>query len=224
VLCSAKPKFAIALFVGRERHNDDGKEFRLFSHTDIFQQITRLRNKKLDRAMGRKQPEEKLSLFDDRPMTKKRKVCLTSGLPSTVEIVAPTCGETQGITMNILLGSRRNAPLFVELTAENIAYLRAVCKWQITTCGIKRARQLKEKDDEEGKHDNDGGPGGKGDASVSIMDEDILVMDAGILDTSSAATSSTSAVQVPESTPAPKAINFKCRSGLITSFFVRRRE
>ena len=48
-----------------------------------------------------------------------------------ITVDAPTIGDVEGIPMNILFDRRVNNPLWVELTARNITYLRRVCAHQI---------------------------------------------------------------------------------------------
>ena len=61
-------------------------------------------------------------------------------MQSIVEIDAPSIGDVEGITMKVCMSWKRTAPLFVEVDPENIAYLRAACKWQMDNGDYKRRR------------------------------------------------------------------------------------
>jgi hypothetical protein len=63
-------------------------------------------------------------------------------------IQSPTLGDAHGIEMKILkMPYRKNAPLYVELDAENIAYLRNACQWQIEHCDFERHKAQKKVED-----------------------------------------------------------------------------
>ena len=62
-------------------------------------------------------------------------------------IQSPTLGDAHGIEMKILKEYRKNAPLYVELDPENIAYLRNACQWQIEHGDFKRHKTQKKVED-----------------------------------------------------------------------------
>jgi len=112
---------------------------RVLSHTNVIETLTELRNDKLSAMLAKSMPLEQLDIF------KPRKKKMTSGdkaeLPASVQVMMPQQGDIPARPINVLLGSRGLcAPLYVELTAGNIIYLRQVCQWQIQTGSIKRRR------------------------------------------------------------------------------------
>jgi hypothetical protein len=63
-------------------------------------------------------------------------------------IQSPTLGDAHGIEMKILKWLyRKNAPLYVELDAENLAYLRLACQHQIEHGDFKRHKAQKKVED-----------------------------------------------------------------------------
>ena len=58
---------------------------------------------------------------------------------TTFEIEAPSIDHVQGVKLSVLNDGRKTSPLYIELAAENIAYLRAICMLQIEKGDINRA-------------------------------------------------------------------------------------
>lgn len=139
--CSTVPKCIASLFVGRG--TGAGAEERRFSRTNVFEVITKLRNAKINEHTNSREPQETLNICGS--STKPKRISADQKLeaPVSVEIDAPRFGEVQGISMRVMLGWRKSAPLFVECTPANIAYLRGACQYQLESGGIKRTRAKK---------------------------------------------------------------------------------
>ena len=135
---STVPNFSAALF-GGQRVNTDGVYQRRLANTDIIQRLIELRDAAIDGELEKilGAATETLSVFagaSRKPKTKDRML-----LPSATTITTPTICGVDGVVMKVLIKNKR-APLFMELTSDNIAYVREVCKAQMKGGGIKRCR------------------------------------------------------------------------------------
>jgi len=112
---------------------------RPLSKTNVVEQLTALRNAK---TVTNKRVQEELQAFKTTDAKENRKLQSgpllkrkfdTSRKEIEVDTIqSPTLGDAHGIEMKILkMPYRKNAPLYVELDPENIAYLRNACQWQI---------------------------------------------------------------------------------------------
>jgi hypothetical protein len=143
---STVPFYSVILF-GRGRDNVNTPGVRPLSHTDVFEQLTIKRNLKIDEALGaithQGEPTEALAAFGTK--TRKRvKLVERSMLASSLEIEAPQINEVPGITMNVLTLTKRS-PLYIELTTDNLAYVRAACISQMDAGNVHRYRAPKVK-------------------------------------------------------------------------------
>ncbi len=152
--CSTVPHWASALFTYRSKNGE-----RMLSRTDIMQQLVTVRTDTLNDIIAKSvragnhgdcnlsKPKRHLPVY--------QKAAL-AGLPSTVLVEAPSINNVAGVPMRLLVRAKYHttAPLYVELTPRNIAYLRAACLEQIKSGDIKRSRQARR--DVEGECDADG--------------------------------------------------------------------
>jgi hypothetical protein len=144
---STVPRYSVSLF-GRGRDNVNASCLRPLSRTDVFEQLTNKRNLKIDEALGaitRQQgaPIEVLAAFSTKAPTPKRlKIGERSQLAESLEIEAPQINDVPGITMKVLTHTKRS-PLYIELTSENLAYVRAACISQMDAGDVQRYRTPK---------------------------------------------------------------------------------
>ena len=129
------PRWAAVLF-----GTTSSKTERSLSRTDVIDQITQLRNSKLNDLITEKQPQQALSNFRCTTWSKRLKTEHKMSLPQMVSVRTPDIGEVRGIDVRVLLGWKQTAPLWVELTAESVAYLRQACMWQIMNGEFKRTK------------------------------------------------------------------------------------
>lgn len=107
---------------------------RQLARTNVIEHLLRLREKKRADACESAEKAESSKAEDlgiDAPLPKRKKAALSSVLPDIVTIDSPPIHGVGGITMKVLLGDHPLAPLFVELTSENIDYLHAYAQAQI---------------------------------------------------------------------------------------------
>ena len=116
---------------------------RPLSKTDIFEQLTKLRNDKLASLLQEKQPQQTLSLFDGASTYKRISEATELEIPKTIDIDAPTIGPVAGIRMKVLMSWKKTAPLCIELVHANVVYLKDVCEFQLKNNLVKRTRQPK---------------------------------------------------------------------------------
>ena len=138
-------KHCIQLFAGEWEQGQ-----RPMSKTDIICELTRRRNEIidgiLDDAISLK--SEALSVFasfdkktKNRNYTHKKK---TVTVPDTIEVVCPDLpGGLNGHRMIVIGTLNRNAPLYVEMTSCNLAYLKAFVEYQRREGATKRRKVRK---------------------------------------------------------------------------------
>jgi hypothetical protein len=141
---STVPCYSVGLF-GRGRDNVNTPGMRPLSRTDVFEQLTSKRNLKIEEALcaitRQGQSTDVLAAFG--PKTPKRvKIVERAQLANSLEIEAPQINDVPGITMKVLIQTKR-APLYIELTSDNLAYVRAACISQIDAGDVQRNRAPK---------------------------------------------------------------------------------
>ena len=143
---STVPRYSVSLF-GRGRDNVNASCLRPLSRTDVFEQLTNKRNLKIDEALGaithQGAPIEALAAFGTKT-PKRVKIVERSQLANSLEIEAPQINDVPGITMKVLTHTKRS-PLYIELTSENLAYVRAACISQMDAGDVQRHRAPKVK-------------------------------------------------------------------------------
>jgi hypothetical protein len=143
---STVPLYSVGLF-GRGRDNVNASCVRPLSRTDVFEQLTNKRNLKIDEALGaithQGAPIEALAAFGTKT-PKRVKIVERSQLANSLEIEAPQINDVPGITMKVLTHTKRS-PLYIELTSENLAYVRAACISQMDAGDVQRYRAPKVK-------------------------------------------------------------------------------
>ena len=147
---STVPNYMGALLLSERTKIKDqgwGRRARLLARTDVIQQLVTARNEKIITIKGEGDVEH-MSLFDAEPSTKRIKVDEKVDMPTTIVIDAPTIGDVDGIPIKLLLSWKKTAPLYVELTADVISYMRNACKWQLKHASIHRGRDPKKVSDE----------------------------------------------------------------------------
>ncbi len=149
---STVPRYSVSLF-GRGRDNVNASCLRPLSRTDVFEQLTNKRNLKIDEALGaithQGAPIEALAAFGTKT-PKRVKIVERSQLANSLEIEAPQINDVPGITMKVLTHTKRS-PLYIELTSENLAYVRAACISQMDAGDVQRYRAPKVKKSRFGK-------------------------------------------------------------------------
>ena len=149
---STVPRYSVSLF-GRGRDNVNASCLRPLSRTDVFEQLTNKRNLKIDEALGaithQGAPIEVLAAFGTNA-PKRVKIVERSQLAESLEIDAPQINDVPGITMKVLTHTKRS-PLYIELTSENLAYVRAACISQMDAGDVQRHRAPKVKKSRFGK-------------------------------------------------------------------------
>ena len=115
---------------------------RPLTNTTLIEELIGLRNNERQRlidsnsaaasaAMG--VPEDDLCLDGSTSKRPRRASPSDSALPDTVCIQAPSVADVSGISMLVVLGQPKS-PLWVELTVDNIDYLRAAICSQMASC------------------------------------------------------------------------------------------
>jgi hypothetical protein len=141
---STVPRYSVSLF-GPGRDNVNASRLRPLSRTDVFEQLTNKRNLKIDEALGaithQGAPVEALAAFGTKT-PKRVKIVERSQLANSLEIEAPQINDVPGITMQVLTHTKRS-PLYIELTSENLAYVRAACISQMDAGDVQRYRTPK---------------------------------------------------------------------------------
>jgi hypothetical protein len=149
---STVPRYSVSLF-GRGRDNVNASCLRPLSRTDVFEQLTNKRNLKIDEALGAITHQgahiEALAAFGTKT-PKRVKIVERSQLAESLEIEAPQINDVPGITMKVLTHTKRS-PLYIELTSENLAYVRAACISQMDAGDVQRHRAPKVKKSRFGK-------------------------------------------------------------------------
>jgi hypothetical protein len=205
---STVPRYSVSLF-GRGRDNVNASCLRPLSRTDVFEQLTNKRNLKIDEALGaithqQGAPIEVLAAFSTKASTPKRlKIGERSQLAESLEIDAPQINDVPGITMNVLTHTKRS-PLYIELTSENLAYVRAACISQMDAGDVQRHRAPKVKKIKFGKRRS------KPHEEATNSTIDIATIDI--------ATSSSSSTAPPEQLT-PEKLAKRCAVAKITQFF-----
>jgi hypothetical protein len=127
---------------------------RPLSKTNVIEQLSALRN--ATTVIDMPAVQDKLQAFGSMSRSAKsanwsERKKLNSKQMTTCEvdtIQSPTLGDAHGIEMKILKWPyRKNAPLYIELDAENLAYLRLACQHQIEHCDFKRHKAQKKVED-----------------------------------------------------------------------------
>jgi hypothetical protein len=176
------------------------------SRTDVFEQLTNKRNLKIDEALGaithQGAPIEALAAFGTKT-PKRVKIVERSQLANSLEIEAPQINDVPGITMKVLTHTKRS-PLYIELTSENLAYVRAACISQMDAGDVQRHRAPKVKKIKFGKRRS------KPHEEATNSTIDIATIDI--------ATSSSSSTAPPEQLT-PEKLAKRCAVAKITQFF-----
>lgn len=107
---------------------------RRLTRTDIIEQIISLRNNKREKLIEAAEqaavgaPAHDLGMDTTAPS--KRRRSMQGVLPEIVEITTPSIGHIDGINMKVLMGDPI-APLLVEVTEQNVDYLKGYTEEQL---------------------------------------------------------------------------------------------
>jgi hypothetical protein len=142
---STVPRYSVSLF-GPGRDNVNASRLRPLSRTDVFEQLTNKRNLKIDEAFSVIQGARIEALAACGPKSHNKRVSIVERvqLAASMEIEAPQINDVPGITMQVLTHTKRS-PLYIELTSENLAYVRAACISQMDAGDVQRYRAPKVK-------------------------------------------------------------------------------
>jgi hypothetical protein len=140
---STVPRYSVSLF-GPGRDNVNASRLRPLSRTDVFEQLTNKRNLKIDEAFSVIQGARIEALAACGPKSHNKRVSIFERvqLAAFMEIEAPQINDVPGITMQVLTHTKRS-PLYIELTSENLAYVRAACISQMDAGDVQRYRAPK---------------------------------------------------------------------------------
>jgi hypothetical protein len=140
---STVPRYSVSLF-GPGRDNVNASRLRPLSRTDVFEQLTNKRNLKIDEAFSVIQGARIEALAACGPKSHNKRVSIVERvqLAASMEIEAPQINDVPGITMQVLTHTKRS-PLYIELTSENLAYVRAACISQMDAGDVQRYRAPK---------------------------------------------------------------------------------
>jgi hypothetical protein len=140
---STVPRYSVSLF-GPGRDNVNASRLRPLSRTDVFEQLTNKRNLKIDEAFSVIQGARIEALAACGPKSHNKRVSIFERvqLAASMEIEAPQINDVPGITMQVLTHTKRS-PLYIELTSENLAYVRAACISQMDAGDVQRYRAPK---------------------------------------------------------------------------------
>jgi hypothetical protein len=140
---STVPRYSVSLF-GPGRDNVNASRLRPLSRTDVFEQLTNKRNLKIDEAFSVIQGARIEALAACGPKSHNKRVSIVERvqLAASMEIEAPQINDVPGITMQVLTHTKRS-PLYIELTSENLAYVRAACISQMDAGDVQRYRTPK---------------------------------------------------------------------------------
>ena len=118
---------------------------RLLTTTTIIEDIIKLRDQVRQELLEKDQSNNNNNNKDlgiDAPQTRKRRK--SSGeddLPETVCVTAPAVGDVASQPMRVITGQQSLSPLWVELTVDNIEYLRACVGVQSSNSSAKRTEE-----------------------------------------------------------------------------------
>lgn len=118
---------------------------RQLTNTDIVEKLADRRNKAYNMISNKSEQGDKEDLGLDGPAPKKHRA-RAEPLPQTIDIDAPSCTMHVLHRMQILL-TKPGTSLWVELTAENLQYLRDFVTEQRSDCHAQRKGALKQEDD-----------------------------------------------------------------------------
>ena len=131
--------------IDSQRTNRTSERTRPLARTDIIEQLIELRNAKHAELLAQEQGpvQRNTGLNDDAPEASgqriSRRLKLLPRLAKAASIEAPRVGEIDGIRMLVLLSASPTAPLYIEVKAANIEYLRQVVAYQISAGSVHRA-------------------------------------------------------------------------------------
>jgi hypothetical protein len=118
---------------------------RQLTNTDIVEKLVDRRNKAYNMVAEQSETGGKEDLGLDEPATKKRRTTVEA-MPLTIDIDAPSCSMHVLHRMKILL-SKPGSSLWVELTAENVQYLRDFVAEQRSEANAPQKEALPKLDD-----------------------------------------------------------------------------
>ena len=112
--------------------------------TDVIERLIELRNAKYAELLAQEQgsAQRKTGLNDDAPEASRdrsRRVKNQANIAKAATIEAPRVGEINGIRISVLLSATPSSPLYIEIKAANIEYLRQVVAYQISAGSVLRA-------------------------------------------------------------------------------------
>lgn len=119
---------------------DDEYKGRRLAKTDIIEQLIQARHDKVLELVDGDEVEEVAALLaaTDSEKTKARLTwSQKKELPESFVIKTPRIGDVAGIEMRIKAHANKSTPMFVELTPNNVIYLRAASKHQYNEGDIK---------------------------------------------------------------------------------------
>ena len=131
--------------IDSQRTNRISERTRPLACTDVIERLIELRNAKHAELLAQEQgsAQRNTGLNDDAPETSgqrsSRRVKLLAKIAKAAVIEAPRVGEIDGIRISVLLSATPTSPLYIELQAANIEYLRQVVAYQISAGSVARA-------------------------------------------------------------------------------------
>ena len=119
---------------------------RALAGTSIIEDLLKLRNNRRQKLLEANRESEEAAAgkpaddlgLDEMPMSKRPRAALQAALPDAVDVQTPQIESVQSISMSVLLPA--TTALWMEMTGENIDYLRAVVKIQMSEGSIHRSR------------------------------------------------------------------------------------
>jgi len=133
--------------IDSQRTNRISERTRPLACTDVIERLIELRNAKHAELLAQEQgsAQRNTGLNDDAPEASRqpwRRLSarqLLAKIAKAAIIEAPRVGEIDGIRISVLLSATPTSPLYIELKAANIEYLRQVVAYQISAGSVARA-------------------------------------------------------------------------------------
>ena len=131
---------------------------RSLAHTSIIEELIKLRNERRSKLMeenkqsaaaaaGKPQEDLGLDLDIDAQLPAKRSKTLQVALPEVIDLQTPAREGVDAIVMSVMLGSP-TSPLWVELSTQNVDFVRNYVASEIEAGDIKRSRAKDRPEDE----------------------------------------------------------------------------
>jgi hypothetical protein len=171
-----KGSFVESLLLGG---TDDDNKSRRLAKTDVLEKLFDARVAMVKTLVGTAgdggDDDDVAGLIardDTHPKPARLSMAQRMELPETFVIRAPRIGDVSAVDMRVRAHSDKRTPLFMELTSNNVAYLRAACKHQYVNESIKNpsTRQKKRKLCDNGADGDQDVDGNHVDASIEDTD------------------------------------------------------